>query len=240
MTTPSLLHRKAIITGAGRGIGAAIASTLAKAGAEVVIVSRNAHELDTVAATIAKAACRAHALVGDLSKEPERIAAEALEKLGTVDILVNNAAVQVFEPVRSMKISDFIDSVAVNLVAAFVLSRAVIPGMVERGGGWIVNIASDLATRSRHGGAAYCSTKRGLLALAEVLQLEHRTDGIRISTILPGITRTSWDGKSPDDPSKEGQLDPADIAEAVLWCCTRRDGARIDSLVIHPPVQDSI
>jgi NADP-dependent 3-hydroxy acid dehydrogenase YdfG len=92
----------------------------------------------------------------------------------------------------------------------------------------------------RPGGGAYCSTKRALVALTEVLQLEHRVDGIRVSVVLPGITATSWDDKSPDDPSKADHLAPEDVAETVLWCCTRPNGARIDSIVVHPSVQDSV
>ena len=86
----------------------------------------------------------------------------------------------------------------------------------------------------------YLATKRALLALSEVLQLEHRADGIRVSVILPGITATAWDGLTPEHPSKAGHLHPSEIAEAVLWCCTRTGGARVDTVVIHPSIQNSV
>jgi NADP-dependent 3-hydroxy acid dehydrogenase YdfG len=130
--------------------------------------------------------------------------------------------------------------VDVNLTAPFALAKAVLPDMISRRERWIVTIASDLASRARIGGAAYRSTKRALLALSEVLQLEHRADGIRVSVVLPGITATTQDGLDPGHPSKAGHLDPSEIAEAVLWCCTRSSGTRVDSIVIHLSVQDSV
>jgi NAD(P)-dependent dehydrogenase (short-subunit alcohol dehydrogenase family) len=232
-------NRNALITGAGRGIGAVIAKALATAGANVVLVARNRSELDAVVDEIRRTGGSAEAIRGDLATEPERIAATALERFGNIDILINNAADQTFAPVSQFSPDAFRESVAVNLVAPFVLARALLPKMLARRDGWIINIASDLAYRVRSGGAAYCSTKRALVALSEVLQLEHRAGGVRVSVILPGITATNWDGKPLDHPDKAQHLDPEDIAEAVLWCCTRRRGARIDSIIIHPAVQDS-
>ena len=204
------------------------------------MVARNRSELDAVADAIAGGGGSAHCVVGDLSIEPSRIADAATEAIGRIDILVNNAAVQAFGPSIAFDADVFRQSVAVNLTAPFVLAQAVLPGMIGRREGWIINIASDLAYRVRPGGAAYCSTKRALVALSEVLQLEYRGDGIRVSVILPGITATTWDDLPPDHPSKRHHLDPDEIAEAVLWCCTRRGGSRIDKIVIHPSVQDSV
>jgi NAD(P)-dependent dehydrogenase (short-subunit alcohol dehydrogenase family) len=235
-----LASRGALVTGAGRGIGASIARALAAAGASVALVSRNEEELHGIADEIERLGGSACCIVADLAEDARGVASSALEALGQVDILVNNAAVQAFAPVLEFDQETFRETVAVNLTAPFILAQAVLPGMISRREGWIVNISSDLAYRVRHGGAAYCSTKRALLALSEVLQLEHRADGIRVSVILPGITATTWDGKPADHPSKRDHLHPTEIAEAVLWCCTRRSGARIDSIVIHPLVQDSV
>jgi NAD(P)-dependent dehydrogenase (short-subunit alcohol dehydrogenase family) len=232
-------RRNALVTGAGRGIGAAIAKVLATAGAHVGLVARSISEIEAVVDEIRRAGGSAEAIHGDLATEPERIAAAALERFGNIDILVNNAADQTFAPVSELNPHAFRESVAVNLIAPFILARALLPEMLVRCDGWIINIASDLAYRVRSGGAADCSTKRALVALSEVIQLEHRARGIRVSVILPGITATSWDGSPPDHPDKAQDLDPEDIAEAVLWCCTRRRGARIDSIVVHPAAQDS-
>jgi short-subunit dehydrogenase len=237
--TLPLASRGALVTGAGRGIGASIARVLAAAGAEVALVSRNQAELEKIASDIMLGGGSAHVIVGDLAEGAKEIADNALGALGQVDILVNNAAFQAVSSVLSFRHDAFRETVAVNLTAPFILAQSVLPGMIGRREGWIINVASDLAYRVCSGGAAYCSTKRALVALSEVLQLEHRADGIRVSVILPGITATTWDGEPVDHPSKRDHLDPADVAEAVLWCCTRRGGARIDSLVIHPSVQDS-
>lgn len=235
-----LASRGALVTGAGRGIGASIARTLAGAGANVALVSRNEAELRKIAEEIEGSGGVAYCIVGDLADEARRIAEHAMEVLGPVDILVNNAAVQAFAPTLEFSEEVFRNAVAVNLTAPFLLAQAVLPEMIGRREGWIINIASDLAYRVRTGGAAYCSTKRALVALSEVLQLEHRADGIRVSVILPGITATTWDDRPENHPSKREHLPTAEIAEAVLWCCTRRGGARIDSIVIHPSVQDSV
>jgi NAD(P)-dependent dehydrogenase (short-subunit alcohol dehydrogenase family) len=160
-------------------------------------------------------------------------------RLGPVDILVNNAAIQRFLPAVELSVGEFAEQVSVNLVAPFALARAVLPGMIERGSGWIVNIASDLAYRSVPGGSAYCASKRGLVALSECLQLEHRADGIRVTVVMPGAVASGWDGVPPDHASKAGQLRPDDVADTVLWCCTRPAHSRVDRVVIHPMVQDS-
>jgi 3-oxoacyl-[acyl-carrier protein] reductase len=236
----SLVGRGALVTGAGRGIGAAVARRLAAAGARVALVARNREELDQVADEIARTGGSARPVAGDLAAEAPALASRALDALGRIDILVNNAAIQAFAPVLQLDPDTFRESAAVNLTAPFLLAQAVLPGMIGRREGWIVNIASDLAYRIRPGGAAYCTTKRALVALSEVLQLEHRSDGIRVSVILPGITATTWDGRPSTHPSKDAHLPPAEIADAVLWCCTRSHGARVDSIVLHPSVQDSV
>ena len=193
----ALASRGALVTGAGRGIGAAIARALASAGAEVALVSRNKVELQGVADDILRDGGLAHCILGDLAGDARRIANDCSEALGRIDILVNNAAVQAFGSVLAFNADVFRETVAVNLTAPSSSPRPVLPGMIGRREGWIINIASDLAYRARPGGAAYCSTKRALVALSEVLQLEHRGDGIRVSVILPGITATTWDNQSP-------------------------------------------
>jgi 3-oxoacyl-[acyl-carrier protein] reductase len=237
----SLSGRVALVTGAGRGIGASISHTLAGAGAGVALVARTTEELEAVASEIISSGGRAYAINADLAMagSASKVVAQTIDVLGRVDILVNNAALQLFGPVLEFQEDAFRATVDVNLTAPFALAKAVLPNMISRREGWIVTIASDLAYRVRMGGAAYCSTKRALLALSEVLQLEHRADGIRVSVILPGITATTWDGLAREHPSKAGHLQPSEIAEAVLWCCTRTAGARIDTVVIHPLSQDS-
>jgi len=238
----SLSGRVALVTGAGRGIGASISHTLASAGASVALVARTTEELEAVVSEIVSLGGRAHAISADLAVpgSAAEVVAQTIEALGRVDILVNNAALQLFGPVLEFQEDAFRATLEVNLTAPFALAKAVLRDMISRREGWIVNIASDLAYRVRTGGAAYCSTKRALLALSEVLQLEHRADGIRVSVVQPGITATSWDGLDPGHPSKAGHLDPSEIAEAVLWCCTRTRGARVDTIVIHPSGQDSV
>jgi NAD(P)-dependent dehydrogenase (short-subunit alcohol dehydrogenase family) len=233
----------ALVTGAGRGIGACVSQTLAGAGAGVALVARTTEELEVVASEIITSGGQAYAISADLALagSASEVVARTIKVLGRVDILVNNAALQLFGPVLEFQEDAFRATVDVNLTAPFALAKAVLPDMISRGEGWIVTIASDLAYRVRvGGGAAYCSTKRALLALSEVLQLEHRADGIRVSVILPGISATTWDGLPSGHLTKAEHLRPSEIGEAVLWCCTRTSGARVDTIVIHPSVQDSV
>jgi short-subunit dehydrogenase len=236
-----LAGRVAVVTGASRGIGAAVAGRLAGAGAAVAAVARASAELQGVASAIQATGGVAIAVAVDLSElaAADRVMAEVSGRLGPVDILVNNAAIQRFLPALELSVEDFSEQVSVNLVAPFALARAMLPGMVERGGGWIVNIASDLAYRSIATGSAYCASKRGLVALSECLQLEHRAHGIRVTVIMPGAVASGWDGVPSDDASKAGQLRPDDVADAVLWSCTRPADSRVDQVVIHPMTQDS-
>ena len=238
----SLSGRVAMVTGASRGIGASIARTLAESGADVAILARDHVELERVARAIKDTGARVATIPIDfrVRGSAQEAVARATSELGPVDILVNNAALQLFGPILDFGEEEFRAMVDVNLTTPYALAREVLPSMVSRRQGWIVSIASDLAYRVRVGGAAYCSTKRALLALSEVIQLEHRQDGVRASVILPGITATTWDGLPTDHPSKEGHLDPSQIAQAVLWCCTRPDGARVDIVSLHPAVQDSV
>ena len=240
VSTP-LAGRVAIVTGASRGIGASIAATLADAGAAVGLVARPSELLQSRAFAIVSSAGRAVAVEADLL-DPERsadVVQEVERTLGPVDILVNNAAIQRFSPITETTTADFAESITVNLIAPFAMSRAVLPGMIARRRGWIVNIASDLAYRSITTGAAYCASKRGLVALSECIQLEHMGNGIRVSVLMPGAVATEWDGLPPDHPSKDGHMRPQEVADAVLWCCTRPIGSRVDVIEFHPMSQES-
>jgi short-subunit dehydrogenase len=214
---------------------------LAGAGAAVGLVGRDVVRLNEVAEEISGSRGEVLALPLDI-RDADAIgdAVRRVEsELGDVSVLINNAALQAFAPVPDLSVDLFRESLEVNLVAPYAFVRQVLPGMRRLGQGFIVNVSSDLGYRPLAGAAAYAASKRGLVALSEVLELELREHGIHVTCVMPGATASGWDGVSSADPSKAGQLQPDDLAEAVLWCVTRPPHARVDTLVIHPMVQSS-
>src|SRR5580765_6150937 len=192
---PQLANRVALVTGAGRGIGRAIALAFAAEGAKVALTARTVGELDKVGGEIRSAGGTALALPADLSDRsvPANVIAEVQRSLGPIEILVNNAGVG--SSANPRPIIDFDDdfwdlSLAVNLTAPYLLSKAVLPGMLSRRWGRIITIASiNSKTGSLHG-AAYAASKHGVLGLMRTLAMEVADQGITVNCICPGPVRT--------------------------------------------------
>lgn len=181
--------QRAIITGGGRGIGRAIARRFAAEGAAVVLAARTAGELDAVAEEIHEAGGRAACVAADVARaeDCERIYSAALEEFGAVDILVNNAGVMgPVRPVHEIEPEDWDRVIAVNLTAAYLLSRLVVPGMMERARGAILNISSVAAKGAFGLNGPYAASKAGLLALTRTLAAEAGRQGVRVNALCPG------------------------------------------------------
>lgn len=204
----------AVITGGSRGIGLAIANALAASGARVAITGRSEDDLRAASTgTI-------HPVRADVSR-PEQAAVAidtAAETLGGLDLLVNNAGVGVFNNAADLNVDDWQQVIGTNLSGAFYCSRAAIPHLRRRGGGWIINISSLAGRNPFVGGAAYCASKAGLDAFTEVLMQEVRYDNIRVSAIAPGSVATGFGGpafaKSPAE--QDWKIAPEDVATLVL------------------------
>ena len=228
-----LAGRTAVVTGASRGIGAAVAEALGAEGARVALVARTRSALDEVASRIGGAVV----VEADLSSTAGavRAAGELTEKLGAVpDILVSNAGVFRIAPVHEMDVSDFETMVATNLTAPFALMSPLIGGMRERGSGHVVTIGSVADRSVFAGNAAYSATKFGARAIHEVLREETRGSGVRATLISPAAVDTEiWDPiQFPDGskPNRSGMLDPTAVAEAVVFAVTRPAAVNIDEL----------
>ncbi|GAA3772141.1 SDR family oxidoreductase [Streptomyces coacervatus] len=197
--------RSVIVTGAGSGIGRAAALAFAAQGARVVIADLNAEGADKVVKEIEQAGGTAIAVVGDLSQQAvvDRVAGTAVESFGGVDVLVNNAGIMD----RMSALADVDDAewervIRVNLTAPFLLTRAVLPHMLQAGRGAIVNTASEAGIRGSAAGAAYTASKHGIVGLTKSLAVMYRNQGIRANAIAPGGTAT---GMIPDiDRSAHG------------------------------------
>jgi NAD(P)-dependent dehydrogenase (short-subunit alcohol dehydrogenase family) len=227
--TSQLVGRSAIVTGGSRGIGLATAIALRSAGAGVLICGRFRDALHTAAARIATAPALASAgpvvtAVADV-RDPEqarRLVASAVEQLGGVDILINNAGVGRFSPLADLTIEDWRETVDTNLSGVFYCCRAAIPAMKRRGGGWIINVSSLAGKHPFAGGTAYCASKAGLNAFTEALMQEVRRDGIRVSCVLPGSVDTEFAGNEPSE-NAGWKLAASDVAQTVV------------DLLRHPP-----
>lgn len=236
MTMP-LLGKTALITGASRGIGRAVALALAGEGARLVLTARQPAALEAVAAQARAAGAPAVlALPADLAvaEEIRRLAGEASAEFGAMDILVNNAGVGYFAPVTQLS-ADHLDAMlALNLRAPFLLSQALLPGMQARQSGHIVNISSVAGKTTFEGGAGYCASKWGLQALTETLIQECKPYGIWVTVVSPGSVQTEFGGKTPG--AKPWSLLPEDVAGAVLAAVTARPGCIINEVILRPQV----
>lgn len=235
MAGKKLQGQVAIVTGSGRGIGAAIAERLAMAGANVVLNARSEEEVEAVAARLRAARARAIAVPGDIT-EPEiveEIVESALDQFGRVDILVNNAAV--IWPIDEIVDADpdeWAYNIATNLIAPFYLVRNVLPLMVDQGYGRILNVSSVAAISPVAGASAYCAAKAGLDMFTRTLALEIRDRGVTANTLYPGMVDTAMqeDIRSVDTTDSrldtsyfhalhaQGKLSPAaDVASMAYW-----------------------
>jgi NADP-dependent 3-hydroxy acid dehydrogenase YdfG len=233
-TSSSLLAgRTAVVTGASRGIGAAVAEALAAEGVRVALVARTRSQLDEVASRIGGAiVVEADLSTTDGANAAADEAAQAFN--GVPDIFVSNAGVFRIAPVHEMDVPDFDTMVATNLTAPFALLSRLVRGMRERGSGHVVTIGSVADRSIFAGNAAYSATKFASRAVHEVLREETRGSGVRVTLVSPAAVDTDiWDpiqfadGSKPD---RRGMLDPAAVAEAVVFAVTRPASVNIDEL----------
>ena len=233
--------RHAVVTGGGRGIGAAIAEALAARGAAVSLIGRNAEVLESTAARIAEAhgasMATAAADIADEAAVREAIAGLA-RRHGAPSILVNNAGIAVSAPFLKADAAFWRRVLDVDLMGAVHCTHAVLPGMLAAGWGRVVNIASTAALKGYAYITAYCAAKHALLGMTRALALETATKGVTVNAVCPGyadtdIVRESLDnivaktGRSREDAlaslvahNPQGRLiRPAEVAEAVVWLC---------------------
>jgi NAD(P)-dependent dehydrogenase (short-subunit alcohol dehydrogenase family) len=242
-----LEHRVALITGAGRGIGRAMARLFAREGASVFLTARTQSELASTTAEINQSGT-AGFVTADLANEADcvHVVAVAREKFGGVDILVNNAGhYGPVVPVEEYPLTEFDSVISVHLRAAFLLSKLLLPEMYARGSGVILNISSLSAKSAFAWGSAYAAAKAGMLGLTRVTAAEAARKGVRVNALCPGpVTETVMSqelgatlakkmGMSPKDQLDgflstllQGRAQTADeIAKAALFLCSDQSSA---------------
>jgi len=223
----------ALITGANRGIGLAIAHRLGALGASLSISARDRNRLEAVAREL-QSSTKVAAIPADLTRTDEvaALVSKTEQALGPIDILVNNAGVGTFSPIQDASESDWDTMLDTNLKAVFLLMKAVAPGMIRRRNGHIVNIASLAGKNAIPGGAIYCASKWGLLGLTRSAAEDLRAHGIRVSAICPGSVATDFSPHGKKDLAK--MLQPEDVAHALETLVTQAPQSFISEIDLRP------
>lgn len=236
-----IIHRPVVwVTGASRGIGREIARQFAFLGCEVCLSSRNRKRLETTAKEIIKLGGRAHVFPLDVKnhKSIPLVVKEIQKKIGQVDVLINNAGVTVFKTFIDTTLGEFKNIVQTNLSGPIECIKAVLPGMIKRKDGWIINIVSDAVIKTVEGSAAYTASKSGLLALGKVLREEVRKFNIKIVNVLPGAASTDmWNPKMRKKYSSR-MMKAKSVAEAILSVYQMPDDVVVDEIVVRPVLGD--
>lgn len=230
-----LTGKVAIVTGAGRGIGKAVSLMLGRCGARVVLASRSEAELAAVREEIRKEGGEGLILATNLTRdeEIERLVKETLERCGSIDYLINNAGWGRTSPVIKARVEDWDRTLQVNLRAPMILSRLVLPTLMEKGAGAIVNIASISAKAGQANTAAYSASKAGLLVFSASLYEEVREYGIKVTAILPGFVDTPL--IPPTARLDRGKMIRAeDIAQTVLFVLTSAPNSCPVEITVRP------
>jgi len=234
VTAPRLIGKLAVVTGASRGIGLAVADELRAAGAHVVRLARSLQ--DASGDRLTDLQCDV-TIPGDV----ERVVGRLVADLGVPDIVVNNAGIFFIKSLAETTPADFTAALATNLTGPFLLARALVPPMVERGSGHLVTIGSISDYIGFPGSAAYAASKFGLRGMHEVIRAETAKSGVRTTLISPGPVDTDiWDAVKPDEKpgftKRKDMMRAEDVAEAVLFAVTRPERVAITELRLLPAI----
>jgi len=233
------VNRAVLVTGGTSGIGAAIATAFGAAGAHVLLTGRDTARGESVASQIAEAGGTAAFEPADVTgeKTPGRLVRSVLDRFGRLDVLVNNAGIIYRATAEDTTDAQWDRTFAVNLTAAFRMSRAAIPAMRGRGGGAIVNVASDWALVGGRDAVAYCASKGGMLLMTKAMALDHARENIRINAVCPtdidtpmldaefvatGVSKEAGLAASADSIPIGRVGKPEDVAKAVLFLASDR------------------
>ena len=228
----------AVVTGASKGIGKAIASAFASAGAKVVLVARTRETLEQVASDLKAGGAEAIAVPTDVTDVDavRRLIEQTLDVYQGVDILVNNAGIGHFGPVVDFAPDDWDAVLNSNLKAVYLCAKYALPPMLARGSGQIINVLSIAAKVAFEASSAYCAAKAGALALTKVLAAEVRQHGIRVTAVLPGSVHTPFWDDVAEHPDFEQMLKPEHVAGTVIAVCKQPLGMVTEEIVVMPPL----
>ncbi len=227
--------KKALITGGGRGIGRAIALSLAEEGCDVAIASRTMEEVEKVAKEIGMFGKCGLAIQADVSDpvDVENMVNKTVEKFACIDIFVNNAGIAIFKPFLELTLDDWDKTMAVNLRGAFICAQKVSAIMIKQRSGTIINICSSASKKAYPNQMAYVASKHGMLGLSRSLSIELNPYGVRVHAICPGGVDTKLTADARPETDRTDWMRPEDIAHVVLMLLTQHERATIDEIYIR-------
>ncbi len=231
----ALQNKVALVTGAGRGIGKAIAVALAAAGCRIVLTARTATDLDAVQSEIQESGGQALSVPADLTRDVDidRLAGASQRAYGAIDVLINNAGWGKKSTIVRAAVQDWDQTLRVNLRAPMLLARLLLPAMIERKSGAVINISSISGKSGEAGSSAYAASKSGMIGFTQSLYEEVRDYGIKVSVILPGFVDTAMIPPVKHlDRSK--MIRPEDVAAAVLFVLNSSPAACPVEMTIRP------
>jgi 3-oxoacyl-[acyl-carrier protein] reductase len=236
-----LRDKVVVVTGAGRGAGRSIALALARESARLVLASRTTSELNAVRDDVKALGAEVVAVPTDLSdpKQVGDLAQETLNAFGTIDVIINNAGwCPPLRLVQDATIEDWDLAMNINARGPFLLIKALLPTMLAKRSGHVINISSNVARGGCATAGAYSASKAALLVLGETLLDEAAKLGIRVTNVLPGTMNTGmrWDD-DPDFP-RETVMEPEDLAQVVVNVLKLNDYVLIEEIPVRPIVQD--
>ena len=235
----SLTKEVALITGAGSGIGRAVAERLGDAGMRLAVTSRSAERLGSLVERLEQRDAEVVHAVGDAANPhtAEDLVAKAKERFGRIDLLVNNVGVGVYRSFVETTLSDFDEMMATNVRSTFLFTKEVAPVMMSQRYGQIITISSGSGLKGYADEAVYCATKFAQRALGEALDQELLDHNIKVSTIFPGGVNTRFAlgrGRQEGDPSLAEMLNASDVADAVHFVAAQEWHSFVYELALRP------
>jgi len=229
-----LSGKTALVTGANRGIGKAIALSLAALGSAIAFCGRDQATIRAADDQLRALGARVHSQQADVtrSSDVDALVRQTEAALGPISILVNNAGMGLFGPIHQKTEAEWDTLLDTNLKSVFLVSRAVIPGMIQRKSGDIINISSQAGKSVFAGGGLYCASKWAVQGLSGCMAEDLRGYGIRVSTVCPGSVYTEFAGRGPKDPGKV--LTAQDVAHAVAMIATQGPQSFLSEIHLRP------